>query len=103
MRHHERHQQQENYSVVNDQEVQSNHWSHEQVTLFIAIVHYLEPAAEAQIPVMRREAHIVVSPDRKHDSAFVQHFLKALLEDFKLRKLNFSLYINSDGARKYCI
>ncbi len=51
---------------------------------------------------MKSEAHIVVSPDRKHDTAFVQRFLHGLAADFARRELHFANWqINSDSARKY--
>ena len=56
----------ENYEIVHKVEIQSEHWSHQQVTLYIVITHFKSNG------VWKSEAHIFVSADRAHDTYFTQ-------------------------------
>ena len=83
----------ENYEIVHKVEVQSEHWSHQQVTLYIVIVHFrykLTPEEEDDAPsyALRNEAHVFVSSDMKHDTYFVQFALRGLVSDFERRGMN---------------
>ena len=83
----------ENYEVWHKIELQSEHWVHNQVTLFIVITHFREAG------IWKEEAHIFVSADGSHDTYFVQRAMTALGEHFKLRGVApASWYINTDGA-----
>jgi hypothetical protein len=98
----------ENYEIVHKIEIQSQHWSHQQVTLFIVIAHYRQPTTPAQqrngaaaFEVVN-EAHVVISSDRAHDTYFVQHFLRGLHLHFKRRNINVSRwFFNTDGAASH--
>jgi hypothetical protein len=63
----------ENYDIVHKVEIQSEHWSHQQVTLFIVITHFKSGGKWTS------EAHVFVSGDRGHDTFFVQHAMDGTL------------------------
>jgi hypothetical protein len=56
----------ENYEIVHRVEIQSEHWQHQQVTLYIVITHFRSSG------IWTSEAHVFVSADRSHDTFFVQ-------------------------------
>ena len=56
----------ENYEIVHKIEIQSEHWKHQQVTLYIVITHFKSNGQ------WKSEAHIFVSSDGSHDTYFVQ-------------------------------
>ena len=60
----------ENYEIVHKVEVQSEHWSHQQVTLYIVITHFKDAGS------WKSEAHVFVSGDRHHDTFFVQRAME---------------------------
>lgn len=97
----------ENYEIQHQVEVQSEHWNHEQATLFMVITHYrdlVEAASEGKAAVYRivSEAHVYVSSDRHHDTYFVQHAMKDLQEKFRVRGKEFDTwFINTDGAASH--
>ena len=90
----------ENYEIVHRIEIQSEHWSHSQVTLFIVITHHLEKDNPEGSSKVVSEAQIFVSEDGSHDTFFVQHAMDKLQHYFKTeRNMTFSRwYINTDGA-----
>ena len=53
----------ENYEIVHKVEIQSEHWQHQQVTLFIVITNFKSEGK------WKSEAHIFVSSDRSHELA----------------------------------
>ena len=57
----------ENYEIVHKVAIQSDHWSHQQVTLYIVIAHFKSGGKWTS------EAHVFVSGDPYHDTHFVQH------------------------------
>ncbi len=57
----------ENYEVWHKIELQSEHWPHNQVTLYIVIAHFRQGGK------WQEEAHVFVSADGAHDTFFVQH------------------------------
>ena len=91
----------ENFDVQHKDEMQSEHWHHTQVTLFIAILHYRVRGLDGSW-VAKTEAHPVLSSDPDHDSHFVQGILPILFDSISKRlpagKQFTHLYINSDGA-----
>lgn len=62
----------ENYEIVHKVEIQSEHWQHQQVTLYIVIAHFKKNG------VWTSEAHIFCSADRGHDTYFVQRAMQGL-------------------------
>ena len=56
----------ENYENVHRVEIQSEHWQHQQVTLYIVITHFRSNG------IWTSEAHVFVSADRSLDTFFVQ-------------------------------
>ena len=96
----------ENYEIVHKIEIQSEHWSHTQVTLYIVITHHQErsdPDDETSDIKRVSEAQIFVSEDGKHDTYFVQHAMDELQKYFKKEKgMTFRRwYINTDGAASH--
>lgn len=86
----------ENYTCVHQDEAQSAHWSHEQVTFF-SIVAYFRCQTCNEVA---HDSLVFVTDDKKHDSHAVQHFVSLgnqyLKEKHKLtieREFHFS-----DGA-----
>ena len=65
----------ENYDITHKVEIQSEHWAHEQVTLYILISHFKNKTSGR----WTSEAHVFVSGDRAHDTYFVQHALSGNL------------------------
>lgn len=63
----------ENYSLISQDEIQSAHWGHSQVTLFTACVWYPEGV----------KSYVVVSDDLTHSKESSWLFLKVIIEDFK--------------------
>lgn len=61
----------ENYTSVYQDEAQSAHWSHEQVTLF-SIVAYFRCHTCNEVA---HDSLVFVTDDKKHDSHAVQHFV----------------------------
>jgi hypothetical protein len=83
----------ENYEIVHKIEIQSEHWQHQQVTLYIVITHFKTDG------VWTSEAHVFVSADRDHDTYFVQRAMAALAQSFKERgREPKTWYFNTDGA-----
>ena len=83
----------ENYEIFHKIEIQSDHWNHEQVTLFITISHV---RVEGK---WRAEAHIFVSADKSHDTYFVQRAMESLAAHFARRNIKpAAWYFNTDGA-----
>ena len=83
----------ENYEIVHRISLQSEHWTHQQVTLFIVISHFWKDREWTS------EAHIFVSADGSHDTYFVQRTMGALKDHFKARGIEPKhWYFNTDGA-----
>jgi hypothetical protein len=89
----------ENYEIIHRVEMQSEHWGHQQVTIFMVISHWLEEGA-GQESTLRSEAHVFVSSDKNHDTFFVQHVLKHLAESFKDKCFK-RWYVDLDGAASH--
>ena len=83
----------ENYEIVFGIEVQSEHWSHAQVTLFVVIVHDLDQDGD-----LRSQAHVVVSSDLQHDSEAVQHYFSSIFKAVNEQGTKTVHWIDSDGA-----
>ena len=64
----------ENYSCVAQQEVQSAHWSHNQVTIHSTVAYYR--CQEEGCEEIVTEHLIFVSDDKTHDAAAVQEFVE---------------------------
>lgn len=64
----------ENYAIVSQDEIQSAHWSHSQVTLFTCCVWF---------PDKQCLSYVVVSNDMSHSKYSVYTFIKALIEDVR--------------------
>ena len=60
----------ENYEVLHRVEIQSEHWNHQQVTLYIVISHFRQNGKWTS------EAHVFVSADHSHDTYFVQRAMQ---------------------------
>ena len=99
----------ENYEIAHKVEIQSEHWSHQQVTLYIVITHRRERledsdegAEGAEEYKIVSEAHVYASSDKHHDTYFVQHVMQDLQRHYRERGLTFShWYINTDGAASH--
>jgi hypothetical protein len=89
----------ENYEIIHRIEMQSEHWGHQQVTIFMVISHWLEEQGD-QEPTLRPEAHVFVSSDKNHDTFFVQHVLSHLAVSFKDKRFK-QWYIDTDGAASH--
>ena len=84
----------ENYEIIFGIEVQSEHWSHSQVTLFIIISHELDEDGE-----LLSVANVVISSDLKHGSEAVQHYFASILgTDKKKFKVH---WVDTDGAASH--
>ena len=59
----------ENYEIVHKVSIQSEHWCHQQVTLYIVITHFKSEGK------WKSEAHVFVSADHAHDTFFTQRAL----------------------------
>jgi hypothetical protein len=91
----------ENHEIVHKVEVQSEHWGHQQVTLYIVITHHRVEQASGTFEAVS-EAHVFVSSDRTHDTYFVQHALTELKTHFAARGMKFNhWFINTDGAASH--
>jgi hypothetical protein len=77
----------ENYEIIHSIEIQSDHWQHQQVTLYIVITHFKVKAAWTS------EAHIFVSSDRSHDTFFVQRAMTGFFSLFTSVCIPSSLHI----------
>jgi hypothetical protein len=62
----------ENYEIVHKIEIQSEHWKHQQVTLFIVITNFKSEGT------WKSEAHIFVSSDRSHDTYLAQRAMAGM-------------------------
>ena len=63
----------ENYDVWHKIELQSEHWAHNSVTLYIVILHFRAAG------VWKEEAHVFISADGAHDTFFVQRVMAGTL------------------------
>ena len=85
----------ENYEIVFGIEVQSEHWNHESVTLFMVIYDTRHPTSLST----QTKAIVFVSSDKKHDTYAVQHFMTAMKEHFATKGQAYDRwFIDSDGA-----
>jgi hypothetical protein len=63
----------ENITIEFDGEIQSMHWTKSQCSLFVEVLHYLQPSTSTLQPyILVTETHLVWSNDRKHDVAFAE-------------------------------
>jgi hypothetical protein len=91
----------ENHEIVHKVEIQSEHWGHQQVTLYIVITHYRTKQADGAWTSVS-EAHVFVSSDLQHDTDFVQHAMLALQAHFRRRGMIFKQwFFNTDGAASH--
>jgi len=98
----------ENFSTTHRVEVQSEYWNNGHVTLFIIITRRWAVHTGTGEQQLFTQAHVFVSPDRTHDSHFVQHCYKQLVAYFDaptvapLPGFEFvtikRFYIETDGA-----
>lgn len=80
----------EYYALVRQDEIQSAHWSHSQVTLFTCCV---------WLPNDVVQSYVVVSNDKSHSKYCVFTFFKAILEDVKILSPQIhKIYIFSDNC-----
>ena len=88
----------ENYSCVAQQEVQSAHWSHNQVTIHPTVAYYRCQEEGCEDIVM--EHLIFVSDDKTHDAAAVHKFVMLANEHLiEVRGLNIEREIQlTDGC-----
>ncbi len=78
----------ENYAAVSQDEVQSAHWSHQQVTIFTAVAWMSNGL----------QSFVVVSDDLQHDKVAVWVMLKAILKHIKENYQISTVKIFSDGC-----
>ncbi|KAJ4446138.1 hypothetical protein ANN_12830 [Periplaneta americana] len=82
----------ENYSIIHQNEVQSAHWSHDQVTLFTACFWYKDKV----------KSYVIVSDYMTHDKYAVAQFVNVLVDELKSFAPNVRiLNIFSDGAAQH--
>ena len=80
----------ENYSIIQQDEIQSGHWAHDQVTLFTAC---------AYIDSDIVESYVVISDDMVHGKYQVATFLDKIIKDLKKAYPDVeSVSFFSDGA-----
>ena len=73
----------ENYTCVQQDEIQSAHWYHEMVTIHPIVSFFQCPLCQKVV----KEATIYISNDKNHDSHFVQHIISICINIFKGRSL----------------
>ena len=73
----------ENYTCVQQDEIQSAHWYHEMVTIHPIVSYFQCPLCQKVI----KEATIYISNDKNHDSHFVHHITTNSINIFKERSL----------------
>ncbi|XP_063446520.1 uncharacterized protein LOC134726055 [Mytilus trossulus] len=85
----------ENYTCLYQDEAQSAHWNHGQVTLFSIVAYYHCQSCSANM----NESLIFITPDRKHDSHAVHCFNTIANEYLKRKNIVIDRQIHfSDGA-----
>ena len=78
----------ENYAAITQDEVQSAHWSHQQVTIFTAVAWFVNGC----------QSFAVVSDDLNHDKVAVWAMLDAVVKSLKSEHLITHIKVFSDGC-----
>jgi hypothetical protein len=82
----------ENASIIQQDEIQTAHWSHEQVTIFTAVVWCND----------RKWSYAIVSDYLEHDKLAAAKFIDTIVDDVKIRDETVTkLEIFSDGAAQH--
>lgn len=68
----------ENFAIKAQDEIQSAHWRHAQVTIFTSCIWYMGEV----------ESYVVISDDLLHSKQATYTFLKAIIDDFKTHHQN---------------
>jgi hypothetical protein len=88
------------YAHVHQNETQGEHWTHWSSTLFPVVVYYRDKSGEVWA-----HSYTYLSPDGKHDNAFVQHVNEHLISEVKkvfteqLKQELKVVHFVSDGCR----
>lgn len=84
----------ENYAIVSQDEIQSAHWSHSQVTLFTCCVWF---------PYKHCSSYVLVSNDMSHSKYSVYTFIKALIEDVRsvYPQINKTFILSDNCAQQF--
>ena len=90
-----------NFLLDCQNEPQSLHWDHDQVTLMPSIAYYNCPEKECDGIVTEEVIHI--TPDLKHDPPPVQYFTATTLAHVTSQEVNFNEVIEWTKARQYFI
>ena len=84
----------ENFSLKHQDEIMSAHWSSDQVTIFTAVVHYLDDDGR-----LEHKSYALVSDKLEHDKVAVYTFNKVILKHISLTtKIVTHVHYWSDGA-----
>ena len=84
----------ENFSLKHQDEIMSAHWSSDQVTIFTAVVHYLDDDGR-----LEHKSYALVSDKLEHDKFAVYTFNKVILKHISLTtKIVTHVHYWSDGA-----
>lgn len=85
----------ENYTCLYQDEAQSAHWSHNQVTLFSIVAYYRCPTCKMSMT----ESLVFITEDRHHDSHAVYTFVGKANDHLKSKNIEVERQIHySDGA-----
>ena len=90
-----------NYTHSHNNAIQGEHWDQWQTTLFPAVVYRrIKDEATGELKTVA-EAHVFMSPDRKHDNCFVQHANEKMISHYKAEMGDDlkGIHIWSDGCK----